>query len=82
MENNEYVAVNDLGYVIGQDHHNAKLTNHQIDQILQMRDDCMSYRQIAQVFGMSKSHIRNICKGRKRCQLAWQTKKRTVRLSR
>lgn len=61
------VAVNEAGYRIGEDHPNAKLTNHEVELILQMREQCMSYMQIALKFDISKSQVRNICKGLKRC---------------
>lgn len=72
------VAVNDQGYRIGEDHPNAKLTNHEVDLILDLRDQCMSYRQIADKMEVSKSLIRDICKGRKRCQSAWRWKEINV----
>jgi DNA invertase Pin-like site-specific DNA recombinase len=61
------VAVNQSGYRIGEDHPNAKLTNHEVDLIHQMREQCMSYAKIAEKFEISKSQVRNICKGIKRC---------------
>lgn len=69
------VAVNEAGYRIGEDHPNAKLTDHEVDLILELREQCLSYRQIADKFEISKSQVRNICKGRKRCQSAWHWKR-------
>ena len=54
------VAVNAGGYRIGEDHPNARLTNHEGHH---------SLRQLAKVFDISKSQVRNIVKGLKRAQL-------------
>jgi len=74
------VAVNESGYRIGEDHPGAKLTDHEVDLILELREQCWSYRQIADKFEVSKSQIRNICTGLKRCQIPWRIKR--VHLSR
>lgn len=74
------VAVNERGYRIGEDHPNAKLTNHEVELILELREQCWGYRQIADKFEISKSQVRNICLGIKRCQTPWRIKR--VHLSR
>lgn len=67
------VAVNAAGYRIGEGHHRAKLTDADIDLILYLRDEGLSYAEIAAKFddGMtvSKSTVRDICLGRIRAQL-------------
>jgi hypothetical protein len=69
------VAVNEYGYRIGEDHPNAKLTDREVDLMVQMHDDeNLGYRKLAQMFEVSKSQVRNICKGIKRCQTATEWK--------
>lgn len=67
------VAVNAAGYRIGASHHRAKLTDDDIDLILYLRDEGLSYASIAGKFddGMtvSKSTVRDICVGRIRAQM-------------
>lgn len=64
------IAINDRGLRVGEDHQNAKLTNYEVDLLLQLRDDGWSYLRLAEKFDISKSQARNICKGRSRCQSA------------
>ena len=64
------VAVNERGLRIGEDHRLAKLTNDEVDRLLELRDEGWSYRQLANAFEISKSCARNICKGYRRCQCA------------
>lgn len=67
------VAVNSAGYRIGEGHHRAKLTDDDVDLILYLRDEGLSYAQIAAKFddgiSVSKSTVRDICLGRIRAQL-------------
>lgn len=67
------VAVNAAGYRIGEGHHRAKLTDADIDLILYLRDEGLSYAEIAAKFDdgltVSKSTVRDICLGRIRAQL-------------
>lgn len=66
------IGVNDLGLRIGEDHANAKLTNTEVELLLELWDEGrgMSYRQLASKFDLSKSGVRKICKGQTRCQRA------------
>ena len=64
------VAVNAGGYRIGEDHPNARLTNHEVELMIEMFEEGHhSLRQLARVFDISKSQVRNIVKGLKRAQL-------------
>lgn len=67
------VAVNAAGYRIGESHHRAKLTDEDVDLILYLRDEGLSYAEIAAKFDdsvtVSKSTVRDICLGRIRGQL-------------
>lgn len=38
------LAVNDRGYVIGEQHHRAKLSDHEVDLVLALLADGMSER--------------------------------------
>lgn len=69
------VAVNERGLRVGEDHQNAKLTNEEVDRLLELRDEGLSYRQLARIFEISKSGARQICKGYRRSQTAtnWKT---------
>ncbi len=69
------VAINDRGLRIGEDHRLAKLTNGEVERLLELRSEGMSYQQLAKIFEISKSGARQICKGRRRCQTpsGWKT---------
>lgn len=62
------VAINDAGLRIGEDHQNAKYTNAEIEMVLTLRDEDKSYGEIARLAEMPKSTVRDIIKGRRRCQ--------------
>lgn len=74
------VRVNEGGRRIGEDHHRAKLSDADIDQILALRDAGLSYGKIAEKFddlpgGIGKSTVRDICTGRIRAQLCAKLKR-------
>ena len=62
------VAVNDDGRVIGGDHHRAKLTDHDVDLIIDLRAHGLRYAEIAEKFEVSLSTVASICQGRRRSQ--------------
>lgn len=64
------VAINENGRRIGEDHPSAKMTNHEIDLMLYLHEEeGWGYQRLSDWTGcLSKSQVRNICKGRKRCQ--------------
>lgn len=64
------IAVNERGIRIGQDHQHAKLSNREVELLLELRELGFSYGRLAKKFEISKSHARYICKGRWRCQTA------------
>lgn len=68
------VAINELGRRIGQDHHNAVLTNHDVELLLTMHEEGAGYRRLSAKFEVSKSLVRNIIKGKCRGQYptAWK----------
>ena len=63
------VAVNEISRRVGNSHHNAKLTNAEVDMLLEMHDQGLGYRKLSAMFEVSKSLVRDICKGKSRCQI-------------
>ena len=65
-------SVNDAGRVIGEHHHKAKLSDEDIELILELRDAGLSYGQIAAKFDdeprVSKTQVWNVCNGVRRRQ--------------
>lgn len=62
------IALNDRGQRIGEGRRNAKCTDAEVALVLQLRDEGMSYGQIAETCETPKSTIASICQGRRRCQ--------------
>lgn len=65
-----WVAVNERGLRVGEDHPRAKLTDGEVDMLLALREEGWSYRQLAEKFEISKSAVRWYCIGGRRCQTA------------
>ena len=67
-----HVMVNERGQRIGGGHRRAVLTDAEVDQLLEDRgpEDApkRSYSQLARKWKISKSSVRDICKGRRRGQ--------------
>lgn len=74
------VWVNELGYPIGEGHHRAKLTDADVQQILELHfDHGLGYGTIAKKFddlpgGLSKAQVARVCRGQQRGQVAHATK--------
>ena len=64
------VLVNSAGQVIGQDHHRARLTDADIDLIVELRAEGLTYPQIAEKFEISKGQAHDYFTGRRRGQVA------------
>lgn len=73
------IAINDIGRRVGDSHHNAKLTDSEVNLLLALHGEGWGYRRLAAKFEMSKSHVRDIVKGRRRGQVA--TNWRVVRVT-
>lgn len=73
---NRLVAVNDRGHVVGQDHPRAVLTDHEVNLMLQLRDEGYSLGWLARKFEVSKGCAQHICSGRFRAQLVARWVKR------
>jgi DNA invertase Pin-like site-specific DNA recombinase len=63
------VGVNEKNRPVGESHPQAKLTDADVDRMLEMRESGMGWGTLAKIFDVSKSHVRRICLGHKR-QLA------------
>lgn len=72
------IGVNELGYRVGEDHHRAKFTDHEIEQMRKLRDDGMPYARIACVMECAEATARHICTHRRRAQAPVKFKKVTL----
>lgn len=71
------IALNDLGYRIGEDHHNAKLSDAQVEAMRDRHEnDGIGYRRLAKEFGVDRGVARDICTYRRRNQ--WADRHKTV----
>jgi len=64
------IRLNDAGRRIGESHPNTKLTDHDVELILALVDEGLSYTEVAEKFEVSKSCIQHIVSGRNRGQWA------------
>lgn len=70
------VRVNDRGYAVGEDHHRSKLTNHEVDLLLELLAAGMSQREVARKFEVSQKHVWRLAHGTNRSQLITRTVRR------
>ena len=70
MSADRIAAVNDHGMVIGQDHHRAKLTDHEVDLVTELRAGGMTLVEIGLKFEISKGMAHDLCSGRRRSHVA------------
>jgi DNA-binding transcriptional regulator YiaG len=62
-----YVAVSETGMRLGETHANAKLTDHEVDLMRELREqDGLSYAQLAAKFEVPIPTVQNICTYRRR----------------
>ena len=64
------LGVNDIGRRVGDSHHDAKLTNGDVELLRELRAEGWGYRRLATKFEVSKATVRNIVSGRYRGQVA------------
>jgi len=69
------VALNENHRRIGQDHPKAKLTDHDVELIRQLRDQGFMYWQIAAKFEISKTSVAKICTFERRACIATHWKR-------
>jgi hypothetical protein len=64
------IAINELGRRIGEDHHNAKLTDNEVELMRELHaEKAMGYRKLAQKFEVAACTVRNIVKYKTRSQM-------------
>lgn len=63
------IAFNASGRRVGDTHHNARLTDAEVQLVIELHGEGLGYGTLAAKFEVSKSLIRDICKGRARWQL-------------
>ncbi len=56
------VAVNEKGIRLNQDHHNAVLTDDEVDLIRNLNDEGIGYNRLAKKFEVSKTLVAKICR--------------------
>lgn len=75
------VGISEFGSRVGETHHRARLSDHDVDLIRSLRDDYgLTYQAIADKFECSKSTVRDICKCRRRWQRPETWKKVAVKI--
>lgn len=63
------IAVNELGYRIGESHHRARVPDEVIDQIRDLHEEQgIGYRKLAQMFGLRRCYVQQICNYTRRAQ--------------
>tara|TARA_R110000868_G_scaffold135294_1_gene347791 strand:- start:1087 stop:1350 length:264 start_codon:yes stop_codon:yes gene_type:complete len=64
-----YVAINEKGRRVGENHHRANLSDEQVDRIRDLHEDHqLSYQQLAKMYNVSKQTIASICQYARRAQ--------------
>lgn len=64
------VALNDRGCRIGETHPRAKLSDHDVDLVFELRDSGMTLAAIAEKLDVTKGTVWKIITGRRRGQTA------------
>jgi len=64
------VGINERGLRVGEDHHNAKLTNDEVERIRSLRAEGIPYLRLAEIFEVSKSTIQMVCQYKRRAEIA------------
>lgn len=78
VKNSEYVEINEFGKRCGETHHNATLTDHEVELIRELRfNHRIPLGVLAEKFETSVGNISNICTFRRRNQV--MTEKRPTR---
>ena len=71
----KWISLNEAGRRIGEGHHRARLTDHEIDLVRQCREDGMGYDEIASKFEISRDSAKSICTYRRRAQITARFKR-------
>lgn len=71
MKTKRMVGVNERGLRVGEDHHNARLTDYEVELMRIMHEqEGVGYRRLAKMFELSKRTVVRICKYEIRGQAA------------
>ncbi len=62
------VRVNESGFRVGEDHHNAKLTDCEVELMRSLHEDGMAYKTLGEKFGISRHAAGRICRYERRGQ--------------
>ena len=62
------VGISESGCRVGETHHRARLTDHDVDLIRELREHGLTYQEIADKFECGRSTVRDIIKCRRRWQ--------------
>lgn len=65
----KFVAVNERGLRIGQDHPKAVLTDAEVARLLDLHEQGFGQKRLAEMFDVSRRTVRGYLSGRTRCQL-------------
>jgi DNA-binding NarL/FixJ family response regulator len=66
------LAVNERGYVVGEQHHRAKLTDHEVTLVLELLDSGMSERRVAEKMEISRRTVRDYKAAKTRAQTPYR----------
>lgn len=68
------ILQNSDGRRVGQSHPQAKYADHEVDLLRELRDQGLSYGQIAEKMEMPRATVSSICQGRRRAQTVARVK--------
>lgn len=69
MAKGKLIGVNDRGWRVGEDHQRAKLTDHEVELMRRLHEvEKIGYRQLAKMFDIARTTVRDICNYRRRNQ--------------
>lgn len=70
------VPVNELGKRIGEQHHNARISDEMVDKIRELHEDeGLGYRRISKLLGIKRQTVQKICNYERRAQTPTSWKK-------
>ena len=69
------ISISEKNQRCGEDHHNSKLSNHEVEMVRWLHDCGMGYARIADKFEVSKSCIAMICRYERRTAYAVRFKR-------
>lgn len=72
------IKVNERGLRVGESHPRAVLTDHEVDLMLELREEGYSYSWLARTFEVHKQTVAKICQGVRRGQLGFVRRTRAA----